>query len=391
MFAYLIVIIFTKLRLPPRYFFFFIMFIILSVMHFILNPHSDISIFIKISASFVFFIPGRYMHAEMGRMIEISDKEKLIVALCFCSPTFLRIYQIFLGLPDDEYYAIFVNSNVFAFYMLGTSMALYYLYPKKAFFLLFLGINFAISKTLGALLATIVSGLFYYRNKLFVGKTPFYLVLVFAVVASFIIYSDLEIFQRLRNTHKVFVNLISTSSIAELSRIEYGDAVRYAERQDDISFLFRIKHWSEIIHYWLGSSAIHQIFGHGFLTVETITTLPLIAHNDYLGIIFEFGLLPFVFLFIAYISTLIKLKAEFISIPLFAIAFYHLTENLYTNFLITSLYFYLSGLYLFHVQENNKAETEEPDQLLMVNEEKISKRDKNESPKVIKNESFISP
>lgn len=322
---------------------FFILFLFLSLIHFFLNEDSDKATFFKVLSPVVFFFTGKY---TFNKSCFFNQKKRLFIffSICFL-PISIRILQLVIHVPNESYYSIFINSNNFSYYFIVCSCIVYlltYNLKKATGFLIF---GFILSKTIGSFLAILIGVGMSLREKIFKVKNLFLFGAITSLISIIIAYSKFEIVERIKGTFLTFSEITKSNNINQLSKMEYSEAIGYTVTgQDDISFLFRIKNWTEIMTHFEKSDFLNMLFGNGLMSVPKITSTHLVAHNDYLGIIYELGIIPATVLFFGYFSTLRKLKNKVFSTIFFSIAIFHFTENLYYNFLVTSLHFYLLGL-----------------------------------------------
>jgi len=327
--------------LTKNYHRFIIFFSIFSIVHFVSSPQFDLLSYIKILSPIVFLGMGMYCNFNLQRKWKYN---KVLVLLICLLPIFLRLFQILARYPDESTFSFFVNSNNFIYYIIVSFLVFYVITKERKWTIIYLVIGILLSKTIGGFLSIFLSALFLYRNRLFVSKYFIVFIICILFFGSILIYSDFEIFERIRNSSVVFKEILNSSSWGNFKDIEYSEAINYAKDKRDLSFLFRIKNWSEILYSYKSLDIWHILWGSGFLSIPNITSTKLVAHNDYLGIIYEFGLIPSLLLLSAYFRILFKVKSDFFKLFLLAIAIFHFTENLYYNFLITSLHFFLLGL-----------------------------------------------
>lgn len=327
---------------------------ILFFLHFLINPASDKETFIKILCPIIFFFAGKKVPLNN---FTLGTKKKVFILLSICVlPFLIRILQLIISIPSPRYYSIFVNSNNFSYYFIVCSIIVYFSFKNRRVFFLYLAAGFALSKTIGALVG--LAGGYAISARKSIYKPKFVVGGIFvAVLLYFLIFnSGLEIFERVKNTYLTFNAITkSNSSLKDLNNIEYGDAINYATSgQNDLSFLFRIKNWTQIVNAYFDSDIENLILGHGLMSVPKVTSTGLVAHNDYLGILYELGLALTLVLVIGYWKILVQLKAKELNFIFYSIAIYHFTENLYYNFLITSLHFYLLGIYSNNQMKANR-------------------------------------
>jgi len=333
-----------NLHLKER--FFILVISILFVFHFLFVEESKLELLPKIIAPIVFYFTGKYL---VSNKAVLGNFWKLFLYLSlFIFPFVILIYQKIIN--DLTFYSIFVNSNNFSYYFIVVSVIINLIFPTKQLWVFFfIGIGFILSSTLGALLAFSISSLFCIQIKILKKILVFFifLSLFLLLINTFFDLNSINILKKLEGTFETASKLLNiNTSISELSKVEYSEAINFSQNNvSNLSFLFRIKNWTEIIESISKSSNETYLFGVGLGNTVKFTSTHLVAHNDYLGLFFEVGVLLSIILIFSYLSVLMKLGRSIILIPFYTIAIYHFTENLYFNFLITSLHFFLLGFF----------------------------------------------
>lgn len=323
-----------------------------SLLHFVVNPTSDKLSFIKLISIVVFFFSGKYIPGDM-QFRKAYTRNIVFFSICIL-PFLLRITQVIIGIPQQGY-SIFVNSNNFLYCIIATSLLVFLFFPKnRKASMLYILFGSLISKTIGGVLALVAAIMIVFRKKIV--NTVGLATVALAAIALYLIttYSSIAVFERVKNSYIVFTELsTNNSSLASLKDVEYSQALSYTTGgQEDLSFLFRLKHWSEIKDHFFKGRPINMFFGHGFMSIPNVTTANLVAHNDYLGVLYEFGFLPFIILVFGYARILRQFRNEVVGVSLFAIAIFHFSENLYYNFLVTSIHFFCLGHFYSMKQRN---------------------------------------
>lgn len=308
---------------------------------------TDASFTIKYYGLFIFFLTG-YLVNLYNKSHEFSDnkKEKIILGLVIVIPIGIYLMDIYL-FNNPESSSLFVNrNNAVLFGIITSYIALVFFHAPKIYFAI-IAFNIIIFKTLGALLAAIVS-LFivlFVKNlkidRLFILAS--FLVLILAFFFYIFNYTELAIVERLKESIKGFEALFSLSDIQAIVNISYGDMAALSGASD-LSFLFRIKHWFSILNIFLHADLVHILFGHGNDSIRYLTSAELRAHNDYIRLLFEVGLL-YISVFIFFnLYILKKIGINIYTFPFMIVLMYFFTENLIDNFLAMSLLYYMLGL-----------------------------------------------
>ena len=121
----------------------------------------------------------------------------------------------------------------------------------------------------------------------------------------------------------------------------------------DVSFLFRIKIWTESFTYFFNQNLIFLLFGLGFGATPHINSFGLVAHNDYLTWLIEFGFLGFTLIVLGIWKGFSKLKSTIYIIPYLAILIYFFTDNLYYNFFAIAVFAFCLALTLQKTRNEN--------------------------------------
>jgi hypothetical protein len=177
--------------------------------------------------------------------------------------------------------------------------------------------------TLGVLLAVVIA------LSLTVARPRELLVLALLIVAAgagYLIWPEEKPFVR-------FTPVIDSVRYIIDGRIKlhsttFGELVLLLKTQD-LSFVFRLKHW---------------LFGFGVGSALRDSDLRMVPHNDYLRLLYEFGLVTFLG-FLAMLALLFtRLRRRWETVPLLAVAIYLFSENLITNYTAMAFFFFSAGV-----------------------------------------------
>jgi hypothetical protein len=326
------------------YFVFFLTFMLLISLIINLN-HTKISFSIKYFGIFVFFLVGYIINIKQEFILNEYQKQKKVILLIILIPLIIFLFESFI-LHIKESSSLFVNRNNAVLFGIISSYFILLFYKRILLFFVFIYSNIIIYTTLGALLASVASYILIYLSnispkKLF--KILFALFILIIISYYLYNYSNLHIVERLKSTVKGFVILFSYDSIEAMSKISYGQMASQVG-SGDLSFLFRIKHWFNIILVNNNSDFIYWLFGHGNDSIITLTKAELRAHNDYIRLMFEVGFL-YVVTFIMFNFYLVKkIGLNIYALPFLIVLMYFFTENLIDNFLAMSLLYYFVGM-----------------------------------------------
>lgn len=312
--------------------------IVVLLLNFTLSPHNPrYSLLLKFFGYMTFFIYAKFL-GEKGYVLKCNNI--LLYAMIFIP---LIIVLIFDKSPNKSTY--FPNSNMFTFW--GISMSLAYLLLKGRnksnlkFAWLILFSYLLVGTSLGIFLAVLIS-IFILNYK----KVNLILLLL-GVVAGLmcIIYIDIPIFARLRDSFSIFHSLTWEDFInpENVNFYELQTENSTSGRTDNASFLWRIMQWSILINGYI-SDIICIPYGKGVDWAIKYTGKP--PHNDFVLILTEYGILIFLIIIGALKKVYKKIKNLNIIYFIMPIFIYHITENLLDTF-PQNIFFYLSLGYYY--------------------------------------------
>jgi hypothetical protein len=129
----------------------------------------------------------------------------------------------------------------------------------------------------------------------------------------------------------------------KLHSTTFGELVLLLKTQD-LSFVFRLKHWVDLMAVWSAADAYHWLFGFGVGSSVRESDLRMVPHNDYLRLLFEFGLVTLA-AFVAMLALVfVRLGRRWETVPLLAVAIYLFSENLVTNYTAMAFFFFSAGV-----------------------------------------------
>jgi hypothetical protein len=234
--------------------------------------------------------------------------------------------------------SIFANRNNAAVYAITVLALVTVILGRPLRSLVLLMLASMMFGTLGVLLAMVVA------LALTVARPRELLVLLFLVVAAgigYAIWPEQRPFVR-------FTPVIDTVRYLLDGRIKlhsttYGELVLLLKTQD-LSFVFRLKHWVDLISVWNAGDIYHWLFGFGVGSSVSASDMRLVPHNDYLRLMFEFGLVTLV-AFVSMLALLFgRLGRRWETVPLLAVAIYLCSENLINNFTAMAFFFFSAGV-----------------------------------------------
>jgi hypothetical protein len=265
---------------------------------------------------------------------------KIFFGLLIFLPLLAFAFQIVLrgaSLNEGGELGIFVNRNNAALYAV-TLMSLYIVLSGRsissALPFLCVGVMFG---TLGVLVAVLL-GLF-----VAVGNWRTAKALLVGVIAGglvIVVFPDIPIVQRLQPVIDS-VRLLASGQI-DLRTVTFGDLVTQLQTTD-LSFIFRLKHWLELIDLYAAGDIYQWLFGLGVGSSVRLSEIGLVPHNDYVRFFVECGFIPF----LGFVSLLFALNRaigrRWEVVPTIVVTIYFGSENLINNFLAMMIMFFCAG------------------------------------------------
>lgn len=266
-------------------------------------------------------------------------------------PYIILIYELFINhftFGKNGPISIFANRNNAGLYLICL-LSLYNTLKikpiKNIFVFMISGISFA---TIGVFSSIAFSICLMIGNR----KQIVISLMTIALILFFIYNIEVNIFliERIQAAIRSIIFIINGKINLESS---YSEIV-YRVNTTDLSVVFRLKHWKELLNIYINADFWNTIFGFGIGSSILLTTAQLAPHNDYIRLIFECGILSF-FSFISMIFYVIfKCGRRWESIPLLTVILYFFSENLIDNYIAMSLFFYSSGSLLFRFTQKHE-------------------------------------
>ena len=312
----------------------------------VVNPgHIDWGDLVKISlvpAFLVFgaaFERGRAANAEpvLWRRSDVRVMLALLIAvpLATWGAQLLQSGFEIDGIRETSIFANRNNAAVYAVTVLALVAAILGRPVRSLILFMAAGVMFG---TLGVLLAVVIA------LALTVARPRELLVLGLLVVAAgagYMIWPEEKPFVR-------FTPVIDSIRYIVDGRIKlhsttFGELVLLLKTQD-LSFVFRLKHWVDLLAVWSAADAYHWLFGFGVGSAVRESELRMVPHNDYLRLLFEFGLVTLT-AFVAMLALVFfRLGRRWETVPLLAVAIYLFSENLVTNYTAMAFFFFSAGV-----------------------------------------------
>lgn len=263
-------------------------------------------------------------------------------------PYIIWIYELFINhvtFGQNGPISIFANRNNAGLYLICL-LSLYNtlrIKPLKNIFVYMIsGISFA---TIGVFSSIAISTCLLIGNRKQIAISFITIALMILLIHNISINNIL--IERIQAAIRNIIFIINGNINLESS---YSEIV-YRVNTTDLSVVFRLKHWEELLNMYINADFWNIIFGFGIGSSILLTAAQLAPHNDYLRLIFECGIISF-FSFISIIFYVIfKCGRRRESIPLLAVILYFFSENLIDNYIAMSFFFYSSGALLFRITQ----------------------------------------
>ncbi len=127
-----------------------------------------------------------------------------------------------------------------------------------------------------------------------------------------------------------------------LHTVTFGELVLMLKTQD-LSFLFRLKHWLDLVYQFGNGDIYHWLFGWGVGAAARMSEMALVPHNDYLRVLFEFGFVALVG-FLGMLSLiLLRCGRRWETVPLLVLVIYLFSENLINNYIAMAFFYFAAG------------------------------------------------
>ena len=327
---------------------------------FLFNPESAYSTdLIKIALAPIFILFGERYAGYENYPPWNRQAARVIFILLTITPFGVWIIQWTLGsgwIASATGYelGIFANRNNAGFYavaMLGLFSILRRQPIYNNYVFIAIGILFG---TLG-LLASILASLY-----IFTFST---LQKFAAIVATFVFLAILTnapaLSIQLRIQPVIDSIILLLSGTIDLTTITYGELVQRLHTTD-LSFIFRLKHWTDLFDIFSHGSIAQWLFGFGVNSSFTQSAMHLVPHNDYLRILFEFGSISFCGFLMLMFSILRAIGGSRYVLPFFAVILYFASENLINNFSAMAIFYFSAGATMSQTsrKEENTFESE---------------------------------
>jgi hypothetical protein len=301
---------------------------------------------IKILSIFMFYLAGLTTDEEYFE----KAPSLLLAALFVGIPVVGALFDLYRGdtasnLPfNEQTLSFFWNRNNAVAFVVISSWTLMLAGVKRWLIVAYLVAAVIAFKTLGALVAIVFAFYLVYAGfsllrNLVVGSAA----IAAATAFYFEFDGNLEILSRASTAWRSLNNVLAESGgVWGLAKMDYAQIYLAAET-NDISLIFRLKHWVNLLNLYADGPLINQLFGFGVGSSVQLADLKLVPHNDYLRFFFELGPGLFICFVILNFMILKRIGGYFISIPALFIFIYFFSDNLVNNFLVMSFFYFTAG------------------------------------------------
>ena len=333
-----------------------LMLVFFLVKHLVIAGYTGVALAIKIAAYHTVFMSGLllgYNYSPLkGKLAPVYAVMLWILPIMF----FLLVAK---GRPPSD--ALFVfNRNPFAAYTITSSALLLGFSTDRQLvrmgtYIVLVTAVLILNSTLGALLAFLLSVVMYIGPKTLLNHrarmSALSLVLIFGGFVFYIninpsAFSNIEAFERLSFVIGIFSNMLDQYHGSWLE-LDMATAVSFAPSNElDMSAIFRIIHWINILSVLVsdGSGALWIGGGTDWIDVnEHRFTYSLAAHNEYIRLIAEQGLLHTILIFGAIFAAIFSLRRSLLCLPLMGAAIFFASENTFNDFVSTAAFFLILG------------------------------------------------
>lgn len=302
--------------------------------------HAQLVEGIKILSLFMFYFAGETMDDSYFEKRPSFALVVLFVAVPLLT-ALIDLYRVGGGDGINEQpLSIFANRNNAVAFAVVSSWTLILAGVRRWMIVGYLVVCVLAFKTLGALVAIAIALYFIYFG-LNVGR------MLVAGAIPVVIYETLgdklEILNRAQSAwHSLNAVLAESGGLWGLAKLDYG-RIYMAAGTSDISLIFRLKHWVNLIMLYQHASPLQQLLGLGVGSSEALTDMRLVPHSDYMRFIFELGPGMFLCFVVLNLTIMRRLGGYFISIPAVFLIIYFCSENLVTNFPVMSFFYFTAG------------------------------------------------
>ena len=255
------------------------------------------------------------------------------------------------GVRETSIFANRNNAAVYAVTLLGLYTALSGRPVRSLLAFLAVGVMFG---TLGVLLAVLLALALTVAR---VRELLLLAVLVALGAGGYLLFPDLGPYVRVRPLVDS-VRLLLEGRL-NLHTVSFGELVLMLNTSD-LSFLFRLKHWVDLVYLYAQGDVYQLLFGHGAASATRLSEMRLVPHNDYLRVLFEFGAVTLAGFVGMLALILARCGRRWETVPLLVVVIYLFSENLVTNFTAIAFFYFTAGTLAERIATQRPAAPPEP-------------------------------
>jgi len=326
-----------------------VLFVFLIVLKLVINDQNRIDDILKLFGAIIVYCSG-YLFIEKYR--SFGRLEKVFVYFISWVPVIVLLVDRYYGYSYAlNSMSIFWNSNNYMLYVIVCVWLMLVFNVNYKIIILYFIINIFLGSTLGVFISLAISLFYYYRQSLF--RLNYLFVLIFSIFLLFV-FDDLygiSVIAKLKDNYLFFKSTLGYS-LSDFEKMSFADALRLAGDidGDNLSFLFRIKIWTEILYRYVEGGVLVYFFGYGFGSIPSMNEFGLVAHNDYLTWLVEGGAVFLIFILLVFIVGFRKIKKTVYVIPYMTVVIYLFSENLYFNYLAVMIFSYAFGATVKYIE-----------------------------------------
>ncbi len=274
-----------------------------------------------------------------------SKKSKVLYSFVLSFLFVGWLFSVIQGVSNERISGFLANPNNFAL----TALLLFFLVDLKNSSIMTWVVTHVlvllmiyVSQTSGAILGYVAGVAYYLIN---IKKQKMFVIISFLLLSLFVCvivfnFDHSPINPIASTLKKISVLKENYGKVMSGKSVDYYSSI-IKQNGDYTSALWRFSHWTTILKFYFNSTFDKILFGYGIGSTDVFFGTK--AHNDYLRLLFEGGIVSFLFnvLIWGLLYNQMKVHSRWIVV---SIAVFSITENNYDHFLAMSLLvFYMVG------------------------------------------------